>query len=202
MADLPRRRAAAALLLAALLGACGPVVTNVPLTVEGQTGDGPPAHMTITEHAGVVTKVTNFGVFVALDDDLEGLLHVSELTPADALEAGQPVAVRVLRLDTDERKIALTLLRGDAAKATLEGQDELLARLGGAADAAAAKSAAAEAAQLDDDGAAEASMDDAGEPAAEEVASTDEAPTADASADDAPADDESAEKAGEEQAGA
>ncbi|MEZ6027057.1 MAG: 30S ribosomal protein S1 [Planctomycetota bacterium] len=155
-----------------------------------------------SEHAGVVTKVTNFGVFVALDDDLEGLLHVSELTPADALEAGQPVAVRVLRLDTDERKIALTLLRGDAAKATLEGQDELLARLGGAADAAAAKSAAAEAAQLDDDGAAEASMDDAGEPAAEEAASTDEAPTADASADDAPADDESAEKAGEEQAGA
>lgn len=55
MADLPCRRAAAALLLAALLGACGPVVTNVPLTVEGQKGDGPPAHMTITEHAGVVT---------------------------------------------------------------------------------------------------------------------------------------------------
>jgi small subunit ribosomal protein S1 len=68
-----------------------------------------------TEHVGSVTKVTNFGVFVALDMDLEGLLHISELTPADRLEAGGRVAVKVLRLDTEERKIGLTLLRGDHA---------------------------------------------------------------------------------------
>ena len=68
-----------------------------------------------TEHVGTVTKVTNFGVFVALDMDLEGLLHISELTPADRLEAGARVAVKVLRLDTEERKIGLTLLRGDHA---------------------------------------------------------------------------------------
>jgi small subunit ribosomal protein S1 len=100
-----------------------------------------------SEHAGVVTKVTNFGVFVALDEDLEGLLHVSELTPADLLEAGHPAAVKVLRLDTDERKIALTLLRGDSAKATLEGQEEHLARVG----AATARAAAAEQRHARDD---------------------------------------------------
>jgi small subunit ribosomal protein S1 len=68
-----------------------------------------------TEHVGTVTKVTNFGIFVQLELDLEGLLHISELTPADRLQAGDRAAVRVLRLDTEERKIGLTLVRGEQA---------------------------------------------------------------------------------------
>jgi small subunit ribosomal protein S1 len=68
-----------------------------------------------TEHVGTVTKVTNFGIFVELEMDLEGLLHISELTPADHLAAGDRVAVKVLRLDTDERKIGLALIRGEPA---------------------------------------------------------------------------------------
>ncbi|MDF1702817.1 MAG: S1 RNA-binding domain-containing protein, partial [Planctomycetota bacterium] len=72
-----------------------------------------------TEHAGTVTKVTNFGIFVELENDLEGLLHISELTPSDHLEPGSRVGVRVLRLDTDERKIALTLMRDPALLAGL-----------------------------------------------------------------------------------
>jgi len=66
-----------------------------------------------TEHVGDVTKVTNFGVFVSLEKDLEGLLHISELTPSDNLTPGTKVAVRVLRIDADERKIGLTLVRGE-----------------------------------------------------------------------------------------
>jgi small subunit ribosomal protein S1 len=65
-----------------------------------------------TEHGGAVTKVTNFGVFVALEKDLEGLLHISELTPSDVLTPDTKVSVRVIRIDTDERKIGLTLVRG------------------------------------------------------------------------------------------
>ena len=70
-----------------------------------------------TEHEGEVTKVTNFGVFVALEKDLEGLLHISELTPSDNLTPGSKVTVKVLRIDAAERKIGLTLVRGrgDAA---------------------------------------------------------------------------------------
>ncbi len=64
-----------------------------------------------TEHVGEVTKVTNFGVFVALEKDLEGLLHISELTPSDNLAPGTKVGVKVIRIDTDERKIGLTLVR-------------------------------------------------------------------------------------------
>jgi len=68
-----------------------------------------------TEHVGDVTKVTNFGVFVALEKDLEGLLHISELTPSDNLAPETKVAVKVIRIDTDERKIGLTLVRSAPA---------------------------------------------------------------------------------------
>lgn len=63
---------------------------------------------------GVVTKITNFGVFVELEEDLEGLLHVSELSdqkienPENEVEVGQELEVRVLRVDIDDRKIGLS----------------------------------------------------------------------------------------------
>jgi small subunit ribosomal protein S1 len=64
---------------------------------------------------GVVAKVTNFGVFVSVLDGLEGLLHVSELpdemaqNPAEKLEAGTALKVRVLNVDREERKIGLSM---------------------------------------------------------------------------------------------
>jgi small subunit ribosomal protein S1 len=66
--------------------------------------------------AGRVTKITNFGVFVSLEDGLEGLLHISELTdkkvesPDDVVRAGQLVDVRVLKVDSEERKIGLSMI--------------------------------------------------------------------------------------------
>ncbi|MCA8996160.1 MAG: 30S ribosomal protein S1 [Planctomycetaceae bacterium] len=65
---------------------------------------------------GKVTKITNFGVFVELEEQLEGLLHVSELTegdetkdPEDMVNVGDEIEVKVLRIDTDERKIGLSM---------------------------------------------------------------------------------------------
>jgi small subunit ribosomal protein S1 len=66
-------------------------------------------------HHGKVTKVTNFGVFVELEDNLEGLLHISEMSerkienPADMLQVGQEVDVKVIKIDAEERKIGLSL---------------------------------------------------------------------------------------------
>ena len=66
---------------------------------------------------GKVTKITNFGVFVELEDDLEGLLHISELAdhkvenPQEVVEPGQDLEVKILRVDMDERKIGLSLKR-------------------------------------------------------------------------------------------
>jgi small subunit ribosomal protein S1 len=66
---------------------------------------------------GAVTKITNFGVFVELESDLEGLLHISELAdhkvenPQDVVKTGDEVDVKILRVDTQERKIGLSLKR-------------------------------------------------------------------------------------------
>ena len=68
---------------------------------------------------GQVTKITNFGVFIGLQDGLEGLLHISELAehkvedPEEVVKVGQDIEVKVLRVDTDERKIGLSLKRVD-----------------------------------------------------------------------------------------
>lgn len=68
---------------------------------------------------GNVTKITNFGVFIGLEDGLEGLLHISELAehkvedPEEVVKVGQEIEVKVLRVDTDERKIGLSLKRVD-----------------------------------------------------------------------------------------
>ncbi|MBM4018752.1 MAG: 30S ribosomal protein S1 [Planctomycetes bacterium] len=66
---------------------------------------------------GKVTKVTNFGVFVELEPGLEGLLHVSELadhkveSPEEVVKPGQELEVKILRVDTGDRKIGLSLKR-------------------------------------------------------------------------------------------
>jgi small subunit ribosomal protein S1 len=63
---------------------------------------------------GKVTKITNFGVFVELEPELEGLLHVSELAdqkienPETFVKVGQDLDVRILRIDANERKIGLS----------------------------------------------------------------------------------------------
>ncbi len=71
---------------------------------------------------GPVTKITNFGVFVGLEDGLEGLLHISELAdhkvenPEDVVKLGDEIEVKVLRVDPDERKIGLSRKRVEWAE--------------------------------------------------------------------------------------
>lgn len=75
---------------------------------------------------GKVTKITNFGVFVGLEDGLEGLLHISELAdhkvenPSDLVNVGDEIEVKVLRVDIDDRKIGLSRKRVEWAE-----QDEI-----------------------------------------------------------------------------
>ncbi|HYO07389.1 MAG TPA: 30S ribosomal protein S1 [Tepidisphaeraceae bacterium] len=71
---------------------------------------------------GQVTKIANFGVFVELAPGLEGLLHISEISdqkvekPEDVLKVGQDLDVKILRVDSDERKIGLSLKRAQWAQ--------------------------------------------------------------------------------------
>ena len=79
---------------------------------------------------GTVTKITNFGVFVGLEDGLEGLLHISELSDdkvenaEDVVKVGDPLEVKVLRVDTDERKIGLSKKRVGWSKEREEAEGE------------------------------------------------------------------------------
>ena len=72
--------------------------------------------------SGYVTKITNFGVFVKLEEDLEGLLHISELSdhklssPEEVVKPGMKIEVRVIRVDTDDRKIGLSFVHADFAE--------------------------------------------------------------------------------------
>ena len=74
---------------------------------------------------GTVIRTTDFGAFVELEDGVEGLLHVSELSservnkPEDVVQVGQALTLKVIKLDPEERKIGLSL------RAFLEGYREL-----------------------------------------------------------------------------
>lgn len=64
---------------------------------------------------GKVTKLMEFGAFVELEPGLEGLVHVSELSPnrvrrvSDVVQPGQDVEVRILKIEPEARKMSLSL---------------------------------------------------------------------------------------------
>jgi len=64
---------------------------------------------------GKVVNATDFGVFLELEEGVEGLIHISELglekgkSPSEAFEAGTELAVEILNIDPKERKIRLSL---------------------------------------------------------------------------------------------
>jgi len=65
---------------------------------------------------GKVTRLMDFGAFVELEPGIEGLIHISELSPTrvrrvvDIVKPEQEVEVRILKVDPDEKKIALSLI--------------------------------------------------------------------------------------------
>lgn len=72
-----------------------------------------------TEINGVVTNITDFGVFVELEEGIEGLVHVSEIskekikTPAGHYAIGDTLTARVMNINSDERRIGLSIKRLD-----------------------------------------------------------------------------------------
>lgn len=74
----------------------------------------------VTEHKpgdvvkGKVARFANFGAFIELDDNLEGLCHISELSeervekPEDVVQLGQEMEFKILRIDSENKKIGLS----------------------------------------------------------------------------------------------
>ena len=80
---------------------------------------------------GKVTSVTDFGVFLEVEEGIEGLIHVSELsqekvdTPKDFAKVGDELEAVVLNVDTVDRKIALSIKQIDSLKEKAQVQEFL-----------------------------------------------------------------------------
>ena len=71
---------------------------------------------------GVITRLTKFGAFARLEGDVEGLIHISEISenriehPKEVLHEGDIVNLRVIRIDPEQRRIGLSLRKVDSAQ--------------------------------------------------------------------------------------
>lgn len=67
-----------------------------------------------TRHTGIVRNLTNFGLFIELEEGIDGLVHVSDLSwtkkikhPSEFIKVGDELEVQVLELDVENRRLAL-----------------------------------------------------------------------------------------------
>ena len=71
-----------------------------------------------------VTKLTDFGAFARVENAIEGLIHISELTerminhPKDVVGEGDKVRVKILRIEPERRRLGLSLRQADADELT------------------------------------------------------------------------------------
>jgi len=69
---------------------------------------------------GKITHLTKFGAFARLDEDLEGLIHISELSehrinhPKEVVKEGETVTLRVIKIDPERRRIGLSRRKVDS----------------------------------------------------------------------------------------
>jgi len=83
-----------------------------------------------TDIEGAITKITNFGIFVEFDKDLEGLIHISELSeePSANLEemfkVGDKVKAKVVKVDNETRKIGLSMRGAEPREEAPKMQEE------------------------------------------------------------------------------
>jgi small subunit ribosomal protein S1 len=85
--------------------------------------------------SGKVTKLTNFGAFVELEEGVDGLVHISQISDAhiekvkDVLNIGDEVEARIVKIDPVEHRIGLSIKAAKIADEDFEINDELLTGL-------------------------------------------------------------------------
>jgi small subunit ribosomal protein S1 len=73
--------------------------------------------------AGTVTKLVNFGAFVRVEEGLEGLIHISELSnqrvahPGDVVKEGDTLNLRIISLDSERHRLGLSLKQAEERQA-------------------------------------------------------------------------------------
>jgi small subunit ribosomal protein S1 len=81
---------------------------------------------------GTITRLANFGAFALVNDEIEGLIHISELSsgrinhPSEVVHEGEKHVMRIIRIDPRRRRMGLSLKRvADPAYADLDWRAEL-----------------------------------------------------------------------------
>ncbi|MEJ2210925.1 MAG: S1 RNA-binding domain-containing protein [Anaerolineae bacterium] len=81
---------------------------------------------------GVITRLTSFGAFALVNDEVEGLIHISEMSegrinhPQEVVHEGEKHVIRIIRIDAKRRRMGLSLRRvADPEYADLDWQAEL-----------------------------------------------------------------------------
>ncbi len=92
---------------------------------------------------GVITKIAPFGAFARIEDGIEGLIHLSELTPGmdpkQALHEGTQLQLRILRIDAEHRRLGLSLRQVNEPEAREISAEMTEPESGGGAQAAPAE---------------------------------------------------------------
>ena len=84
---------------------------------------------------GKVSKVMDFGAFVELENDIDGLVHISQISeqhiekPKDALQEGQEITARVIKIDLKERRLSLSIKAAHYDTSELEREIESYSKL-------------------------------------------------------------------------
>lgn len=87
---------------------------------------------------GTITHLTKFGAFARLGEDMEGLIHISELSeqrinhPKEAVKEGDVVTLRVIKIDPERRRIGLSLRKVDSPQYADQDMKAIAAELQGA----------------------------------------------------------------------
>jgi len=82
--------------------------------------------------SGKVTKLTNFGAFVELEDGIDGLVHISQISDEhvekvkDVLNIGDEIEARIVKIDPVEHRIGLSVKAAKIADEDFEISDDLL----------------------------------------------------------------------------
>lgn len=91
---------------------------RISLTVPGDEGEGKTPLKSLEEGAivtGKVVRLVDFGAFVDIGAQTDGLLHISEMStgyvkhPSEVIKIGDEVQVRILEVDARKRRISLTM---------------------------------------------------------------------------------------------
>ncbi|MEK7126941.1 MAG: S1 RNA-binding domain-containing protein [Patescibacteria group bacterium] len=65
--------------------------------------------------SGIINRITPFGAFVQLEDSINGLIHVSEISdqnvadPSEKLKVGDKITAKIIAIDPDEHRVGLSI---------------------------------------------------------------------------------------------